>query len=60
MALVTDIQSFRIGGDFKANEVTGRTGSLSGSLLGVDGVQNTEQTSIANVSFVWNYLRFHP
>jgi hypothetical protein len=47
---VTDIQNYCFGGNFGPDGVTGCTGSVSGTLLGLDGIQNTDQTVIGGVT----------
>lgn len=47
---VTDIQNYCFGGHFGPDGVTGCTGSASGTLLGLDGIQNTDQTTIASIA----------
>jgi hypothetical protein len=47
---VTDIQNYCIGGHFGPDGVTGCTGAVSGALLALDGIQNTDQTTILGVT----------
>ena len=47
---VSDIQNYCIGGSFGPDGVTGCNGSTSGTLLTLDGIQNTDFTSIASLS----------
>ena len=49
---VSDIQNYCVGGSFGPDGVTGCNGSASGTLLTLDGVQNTDNTSIASVSLL--------
>jgi hypothetical protein len=49
---VTDIQNYCFGGQFGPDGVDGCTGSATGALLGLDGVQNTDQTPIANINLL--------
>jgi hypothetical protein len=49
---VTDIQNYCVGGSFGPDGVTGCTGSTSGALLTLDGIQNTDQTTVAGVSLL--------
>jgi hypothetical protein len=49
---VSDIQNYCIGGSFGPDGVTGCNGSTSGALLTLDGIQNTDNTSIASVSLL--------
>jgi len=43
---VTDIQNYCAGGQFGSDGVTGCSGSATGTLLTLDGIQNTDQTSL--------------
>jgi hypothetical protein len=46
---VTDIQNYCFGGNFGPDGVTGCAGT-NGTLLGLDGIQNTDSTTIPGVS----------
>lgn len=50
--LVTDVQNYCFGGSFGPDGVSGCTGSTTGTLLGWDGVQNTDQTTIPGSAFL--------
>jgi hypothetical protein len=48
---VTDIQNYCFGGNFGPDGVDGCPGAdVTGTLLGLDGIQNTDQTPIAGVT----------
>jgi hypothetical protein len=49
---VTEIQNDCVGGMFGPDGVTGCTGSVSGSLVLLDGIQNTDQTSLPGPSLL--------
>ena len=49
---VTDTQNFCAGGNFGPDGVTGCSGSTSGALLTLDGVQNTDQSALPGLKLL--------
>jgi hypothetical protein len=49
---VTDIQNYCVDGSFGPDGVDGCTGSSTGALLTIDGVQNTDQTPLTALGFL--------
>jgi hypothetical protein len=49
---VTDVQNYCFGGTFGPDGVDGCSGSVTGTLLGFDGVQNNDQTTIPGSAFL--------